>query len=300
MFRLPTAGEWTRRPRAWVLKATGGVLPLSCTSPTASFPVWPVWGLFSFLKLLPLPDTIQDVEDSEWDPRGKKDQGPGDKITGQGNSLEVTEKAQRRWSPRGPGNPVLGLGTGSGGLALPLDSRSWSASIVSPGGLQSVTQGHRGGADRGPPVICASWDPPVPGLPLSLRAWATCPLTTSPAPGAAFAFCIHPSRSRKQNPPGEENFQVKQCLSSSWGLTEIQSQASPLWRPCPEVARPQHPEVARPQRPVSLRTGPGGSTWPKASSLGHLRPGRSASLCVSTESPRGSPPHSPLPCHDSR
>ena len=132
MFRLPTAGEWTRRPLAWVLKVTGGALPLSCTSSTASFPVWPVWGLFSFLKLLPLPDTIQDMEDREWDPRGKKGQGPGDKITGQGNSLEVTEKAQRCWSPRGPGNPVLRLGTGSGGLALPLESRSWSAQHCKP------------------------------------------------------------------------------------------------------------------------------------------------------------------------
>ena len=107
-----------------------------------------------------------------------------------------------------------------------------------------MTQGHRGGADRGPPVICASWDAPVPGLPPSLRAWAACPLTTSPAPGAALAFCIHRSRSRKQNPPREEeNYQVKQCFSSSWGLTEIQIQASPPLETLPRGSTSPAPHV---------------------------------------------------------
>lgn len=71
------------------------------------------------------------MEESEWDPKEEEEQGPGDKTT----SSEVTEKDQRCWSPQGPGNLVLSAWTGSGDLALPLGSSSWTAPHCKPGGV---------------------------------------------------------------------------------------------------------------------------------------------------------------------
>lgn len=67
------------------------------------------------------------------------------------------------------------------------------------------------------------------------------------------------------------------------GLTEIQIQASPPWRPCPEVVPPT-PSI------------PEKRTWAESPSPGCLCPGCPASVHVSSESPKAAHLTGHLPC----